>query len=90
MDQFVKDYRIRAYVTKMINDMGLKIAIRAGRWQIHKDPWYTVFNNPLITLENMEFKLFPEVTIHNSDYSPLAQQIEEYFDQNIEPKDVKE
>ncbi len=90
MEQWAKEYKIRAYVTKMINDMGLKIAIRGGRWQIHKDPWYTVFNNPLITLENMEFKLFPEVTIHNSDYMPLAQQIEEYLDLNFKPKDVKE
>ena len=74
---------IRTTVKKMIKDWGLKISINGGFWLVHKDPWYTIEHNRLISVCHMGFRLVPEVTCYEPDYNPLAEQIAEYLDRKV-------
>lgn len=74
---------IRANVKKMIHDWDLKVSIRGGYWTVHKDPWYTIFHNKLISIVHMGFRMVPEVTVNKRGYEDLAKQIAEYLDLNF-------
>ena len=74
-----KHDEVRVTVKKMIHDWGLKIAIRGGYWTVHKDPWYQMVHNKLITIVHMGFRRTPQVTVNKRGYEDLAQQIADYL-----------